>query len=54
MDERVRFIGDVGRGDWTFSSLCEHYAISRKTGYSGWIATRLKAHLAGRSALVDR
>ena len=33
MDERVRFIGDVKRGDWTFSSLCAHYGVSRKTGY---------------------
>lgn len=33
MDERVRFIGDVQRGDWTFASLCRHYGISRKTGY---------------------
>ncbi len=36
MDERVRFIGDVLRGEWTFASLCRHYGVSRKTGYK-WL-----------------
>lgn len=50
MDERVRFIGDVGRGDWTFASLCEHYGISRKTGYK-WL-DRYEAE--GPSGLEER
>jgi putative transposase len=50
MDERVRFIGDVLRGEWTFASLCRHYGVSRKTGYK-WL-DRYEAE--GASGLEER
>jgi putative transposase len=50
MDERVRFVGDVRRGDWMFASLCRHYGISRKTGYK-W-PDRYEAD--GPSGLAER
>lgn len=36
VDERVRFVLDVERGDLPVSELCRVYGISRKTGYK-WI-----------------
>jgi putative transposase len=32
-DEKVKFIGDWLKGEFTFKTLCERYRISRKTGY---------------------
>lgn len=34
--ERRRFVRDFDSGDWTMSELCEHYGISRPTGYK-WV-----------------
>jgi len=34
--ERGRFVRDFDSGDWTMSELCEHYGISRPTGYK-WV-----------------
>jgi transposase InsO family protein len=36
MDQRVAFIADWLRGEWTMTELAERYAISRKTGYK-WV-----------------
>jgi len=36
MDERMRFIGDYLREEWSLSELCRMYGISRPTGYK-WI-----------------
>ena len=33
MDEKLQFIADCLRGDETMTVLCEHYGISRQTGY---------------------
>jgi transposase InsO family protein len=37
MDQRVAFIADWLRDEWTMTELAERYAISRKTGYK-WAA----------------
>lgn len=37
MDERLKFVADVRRGDFTFSELCRVYGVSRKTGYK-WLS----------------
>ena len=37
MDEKVLFIADYLRQQANFSQLCEHYGVSRKTGYK-WVA----------------
>jgi putative transposase len=50
MDQRVRFVGDYGRGFACFSELCERYGVSRKTGYK-WLG---RYEGAGPSALEDR
>ena len=36
MDQRVAFIADWLRDEWTMSALAERYGISRKTGYK-WV-----------------
>jgi len=36
VDERIKFIADVLRGDQNMTDLCRIYNISRKTGYK-WI-----------------
>jgi putative transposase len=36
MDQRVAFIADWLRDEWTMSELAERYGISRKTGYK-WV-----------------
>jgi len=36
MDQRVAFIADWLRDDWTMTELAERYGISRKTGYK-WV-----------------
>ena len=33
MDERVAFIADWLRDEWTMTELAERYGISRKTAY---------------------
>jgi putative transposase len=34
--ERGRFVRDFASGDWTMTDLCEHYGVSRPTGYK-WV-----------------
>jgi putative transposase len=48
VDERVRFISAVQRGEDDISSLCRQYGISRKTGYK-WIDRAARGE-----ALTDR
>ena len=50
MDERVGFIADHRSGLWTMTELCEHYEISRKTGYK-WLD---RYRLEGAGGLADR
>ena len=50
MDERVSFIADQRTGLWTMTELCEHYEISRKTGYK-WLE---RYRLEGAAGLVER
>ena len=42
VDERVKFIADVLKGDHTVTELCQRYQISRKTGYK-WIGSLQEA-----------
>ena len=37
MDQRVAFIADWLRDEWTMMELAERYGISRKTAYK-WVA----------------
>ena len=37
VSERLRFLADVADGLYSMTELCEHYQISRKTGYK-WLA----------------
>ena len=48
--ERGAFVRDFASGEWTMSELCEHYGISRPTGYK-W-AGRYRA--AGERGLRER
>jgi putative transposase len=50
MDERVRFLGDVLKGERSMSELCALYRISRKTGYK-WLG---RYEAAGPSGLQER
>jgi transposase InsO family protein len=50
MEERIRFVKDVRTGLYTMSEACEHYDVSRKTGYK-WLA-RFEAE--GSAGLADR
>jgi len=36
MNERVKFVADCLRGEWSMAEVCRRYGISRKTGYK-WI-----------------
>ena len=49
MNERVRFVADVLRGERTMTELCQTYGIARKTGYK-WVE---RFHVAGPSGLED-
>jgi len=51
MDARVEFVMEVLRGEDSVTALCEHYGISRKTGYKWCHRYRLEgvAGLAERS-----
>jgi transposase-like protein len=33
MDERIKFVAEVLKGERKITDLCEHHGISRKTGY---------------------
>ena len=50
MDERVKFIARYLLNEFTFTSLCEEFDISRKTGYK-WVA---RYDAGGASALDER
>src|SRR2546425_10359356 len=46
MDQRTQFIADYLRDSLAITELCEHYVISRKTGYK-WIERYLRQGTAG-------
>lgn len=48
--ERQQFIEDFESQQWTMSELCEHYGVSRTTGYK-WLG---RHQTAGPAALQDR
>lgn len=50
MDQRRLFVGEYATRLWTMTELCEHFAISRKTGYK-WLG---RYDTGGRPALADR
>jgi putative transposase len=50
MDQRTQFLADYLRHSLSHTELCQHYGISRKTGYK-WIA-RYQAH--GPTGLQER
>lgn len=50
MSQRADFIRDLEQGLFTFSDLCAHYGVSRKTGYK-WRARFLQE---GSPGLADR
>jgi len=41
MDQRTQFIADYLRDALAITELCEHYGVSRKTGYK-WIERYLR------------
>src|SRR2546425_1270940 len=46
MDQRTQFIADYLRDSLAITELCEHYGLSRKTGYK-WIERYLRHGPAG-------
>src|SRR3989442_13333244 len=46
MDQRTQFIADYLRDSLAITELCEHYGISRKTGYK-WVERYLRQGPAG-------
>lgn len=50
MDQRIAFIADWTRGEWTMTELAARYGVSRKTAYK-W---RERWEAEGRPGLVDR
>ena len=50
MDERIRFVVEAQRGDWSLTALCASFGISRETGYK-WLA---RYEAGGFAALSDR
>lgn len=50
MDERMKFIAEYLKGEWTMSELCRAYGISRPTGYE--LVSRYQAE--GPEGLRDR
>ena len=56
MDEKLSFVVEHLRGEWTMSALCEEWGISRKTGYK-WVSRYRRdgpAGLAERSRAPRR
>ena len=49
MDQRTSFVSEYLTGLWTMTELCEHFAVSRKTGYK-WLE---RFDAGGRAALAD-
>jgi putative transposase len=50
MDQRTTFVSEFLTGLWTMSALCDHFAISRKTGYK-WLR---RYDSGGRPGLADQ
>ena len=46
MDERMRFVMEVERGEHSISDLCEIYGVSRETGYV-WLRRYREAGVEG-------
>jgi transposase-like protein len=46
VNERVKFIADVLKGEQTITELCQRYGIARKTGYK-WMERFQEAGPAG-------
>jgi transposase len=53
VDERVKFVAEVLKGERKISELCQQYGISRKTGYK-WIERYEEAGPAGLEDLGRR
>lgn len=49
MNEKMKFVGDVLKGERTMTELCRTYGIARKTGYK-WLE---RYHAAGPSGLEE-
>jgi transposase InsO family protein len=49
VDERLKFVAEVRRGEFTLSELCRAYGVSRKTGYK-WVA---RYETAGPAGLLE-
>ena len=49
MEERMSFVVDWQREEWSFALLCRRYGVSRKTGYK-WIGRFEAGGLSGPSA----
>jgi len=50
MDERAQFVFYVSEGDLSITELCDHFGVSRKTGYK-WLK---RYELEGLAGLSDR
>lgn len=50
VNERVRFVADVLRGERRMTELCQTYGIARKTGYK-WVE---RFHVAGAANLIEQ
>ena len=56
MEEKLRFVFEYERDEWTMSELCQRYGVSRETGYV-WLRryrARGVAGLLGRSRAAQR
>lgn len=53
VDERVKFIAEVLKGERSITDLCQLYGIARKTGYK-WIERYKDAGPAGTEDLSGR
>src|ERR1700733_7634457 len=53
VDERIKFIADILRGDHNMTELCQIYNISRKTGYK-WIERFQESGASGLEELDRR
>jgi len=53
VNERMKFVGDVLRGERTMTELCRTYGIARKTGYK-WIERYQVGGPSGLEALSHR
>jgi transposase-like protein len=49
VNERLKFVADVLKGERSMTELCRTYGIARKTGYK-WVE---RYHVAGPASLED-